>query len=383
MESDVEMEEEIEQENENGSESQESNEYIFMDIFKGIKDINLSLKENILYNKIDTETKIIHSFLMESIKGFHKIFGNNLLSFEDALEYLEKISIPNKCVCAGVIDNIPGWRCVECSKFENAIYCSDCYKKSKHLHKGHKIYFLYASGGMCDCGDPDSLSIFCPEHTGPFVNQEQINKYISKIFPKEILDKLISFFDKLFFHFSEYFILTEKCDLFYNIFFKEKFENIGTEDLEKFEMLIKEKNDVISLKKNFCIVFQNLIHFLRLISQKNIAMLHLIANYLLKNNFENQIIKEEYTTTHRCMQIYGNEINIINNEQLHICKCPFLSLLLKNWREEIKSKENENEEFLLLFPHNLLLRNAACLNYIRRNKCVYGLEKNRYYKRNL
>ena len=371
MESDVEMEEEIEQENENGSESQESNEYIFMDIFKGIKDINLLLKENILYNKIDTETKIIHSYLMESIKGFHKIFGNNLLSFEDALEYLEKISIPNKCVCAGVIDSIPGWRCVECSKFENAIYCSDCYKKSKHLHKGHKIYFLYASGGMCDCGDPDSLSIFCPEHTGPFVNQEQINKYISKIFPKEILDKLISFFDKLFFQFSEYFILTEKCDLFYNIFFKEKFENIGTEDLEKFEMLIKEKNDVASLKKNFCIVFQNLIHFLRLISQKNIAMLHLIANYLLKNHFERQTIKEEYTTTHKCIKIYENEINIINNEQAHICNCPFLSLLFNNWREEIKSKENENEEFLLLFPHNLLLRNATCLIYFFLYKQIF------------
>ena len=35
--------------------------------------------------------------------------------------------------------------------------------------------------GMCDCGDPDSLYTFCPEHCGPFTGQKQALTYIDKI----------------------------------------------------------------------------------------------------------------------------------------------------------------------------------------------------------
>ena len=65
---------------------------------------------------------------------------------------------------------------------------------------------------MCDCGDPDSLYTFCPEHSGPYVDQKQIDNYISKTFEKEILKKLKEFFDDFFLKFSKYLILTEKCD---------------------------------------------------------------------------------------------------------------------------------------------------------------------------
>ena len=367
MESDYEMEEEIEEENENASNSDKSGgeeeKDIYKSIFKIIENKNLLSNSDKLYHKINLEIIQIFYYLMQSIKEFHKIFSDKLQNFNDVLNFLEKNSFPNKCVCAGVIDTIPGWRCVECSKYENAIYCNDCYKNSKHLHKDHKVYFLYASGGMCDCGDPDSLSIFCPEHSGPFVDKKQINEYISKTFHKDILDKLTKFFDEFFFKFSKLFILAEKCDLFYNIIFNEKFDNLDEEDFEKAELLKKEREDIIFLKKNFCIVFQNLLHFLRLISKNNLGMLHLIANYLLKSNFENQKLEDDYMTKHKCIKITEDEINIINNDKPHICNCPFLSLLFNNWREEIKSKENENEEFLLSFPHNFPLRNTACVIY--------------------
>ena len=163
------------------------------------------------------------------------------------LYYLEEKAIPNKFVCARVIDTIPGWRCEECSKYENAIYCNDCFKKSKHLHKEHKVYFLPNSSGMCDCGDPDSLYNFCPEHSGPYVNQKQKDEYISKVFPSDILNKLILFFDELFLNFSKYFVLTEKCELFYCEIFNEKFENINEENQE----LFKEKKIFLFLKKIF------------------------------------------------------------------------------------------------------------------------------------
>ena len=123
----------------------ESENFSIMNIYKKIDSKELLTKENTFYNKIYTETKEIFHYLDESINNFHLLFDKNLKDFEDCLKYIESISIPNKCVCAGVIETIPGWRCNDCSKYGNTIYCNDCYLKSKHLHKNHKVYFLYSS----------------------------------------------------------------------------------------------------------------------------------------------------------------------------------------------------------------------------------------------
>ena len=329
-----------------------------MDIFGKLDIKKLSSKNNSFYNKLYSETNKMYSYLMESIKRFHNIFPNNLLNFEGALKYLEKISIPDKCVCAGLIDTIPGWRCVDCSKYENAIYCNNCYKKSKHLHKNHTVYFLYSSGGMCDCGDPDSLYTYCRDHSGPYNNQKEINEFISKVFPYDIKANLLIFFDNFFFNFSKYFILTEKCDLFNEEKYNEYFENINMNEQTDDE-LNNEKNDIDLLKNNFCVVFQNFIHFLRVISQKNLGILHLLSLYFLRNHLEGKKLEEHYITKHKCITINANEINIFYQvEQDHTCKCPFLRLLISNWREPIKSKDNENEEFLMSFAHNLPLRSS-------------------------
>ena len=322
--------------------------------FKKIDNNSLSKKGNEFYNNIIKETQNIYLYLKESILNFHDIFQEDLHDFEDALKYLEKISIPNKCVCAAVIDIIPGWKCLDCSKDENSIYCNDCFKKSKHLHKNHKIYFLQSGVGMCDCGDPNYLSTFCPEHSGPFIEQKQINEYISKIFPVNILKNLKSFFDKFFLNFSKYFILTENFDLFYTEIFNNKFDNITEENQKE---LFEEKNDIILLKNNFCIIFWDFILFLRLISKSNLGILHLIAKYFIKNNLENQ---KDIVTNHSCIKISENDLNIIpSNNQNHICQCPFLRLLISNWRRE--SDENEIKEFLLSFSHNLPLRRTFCI----------------------
>ena len=337
-----------------------------MSLFQKIETNNLLTKENSLYNKIHSDTINIYSFLDDSIKNFHTLFEADLKNFEECLKHLEKIAIPNNCVCAGVIDDIPGWRCIDCSKYENAIYCNDCYIKSKDLHKDHKVVFLFSSGGMCDCGDPDSLITFCPEHSGPH-EQKQINEYISKSFQNTVLNKINCFFDVLFSKFSKYFILTEKCDYFCKEIFDEKFGNHNLLD----NNLKDELKDIIFLKNNFCIVFQNLLHFLRLISQKNLGMLYIIANYFLKNHFQNQKLENDYLTTHRCIKINENDIKLFNyDNKNHICECPFFRLFMSNYRDDIKSIKNENEEFILSFAHNLPLRRAYCILFFSLYKQV-------------
>ncbi len=164
--------------------------------FKTIASFKISTKNNSLYEEIQKETSEIFSYFIKKTKDFPKIFEKENVSLEETYNYLKSIAIQNKCECAGIIENIPGWRCEECSKYENSIYCSNCYLNSKHLHKGHKIEFLYSSGGMCDCGDPDSLNIFCMDHCGPYTEQKQIDEFINKSFSPEILKNLKIFFDE-------------------------------------------------------------------------------------------------------------------------------------------------------------------------------------------
>ena len=118
------------------------------------------------------------------------------------------------------------------------------------------MYFLYSSGGMCDCGDPDSLSKFCPNHTGPFKTSEEIENFIEKSFNKDEIKNLKIFFDEFFYKFSRYFFILEDYDLF----FKENCNEIYPNYQQDGNDYIKQ--DIILLKKQFCIVFQNL--FLRI-----------------------------------------------------------------------------------------------------------------------
>ena len=74
----------------------------------------------------------------------------------------------------------------------------------------------------------------------------------------------------------------------------------------------------------------------------------------------------EYYTTHRCLKITGNDIKLsYENKQSHICECPFFRLFMSNYRDNIKSNANENEEFLLSFAHNLPLRTSYCVIFNR------------------
>ena len=381
-----EEEEEFENVMDNSEEGSESDENMNDNSLLFNKIQHRELKANIknLYAKVNKETLLIGTYLDESINNFHKLFDNNLNSFNEVLKHLEKISIDNKCVCSAVIGNKPAWRCIDCCKYESAIYCSNCYIKSKNLHKNHKLYYLYSTGGMCDCGDPDSLNIFCPEHKGPFSDQNKIDSYISSIFSKETLCNLNKFFDEFFLKFSKYFMLTAQCELFCKSKFEEYFSNISEEINNQYI----EKNEITIIKNNFCIIFQNLINFFRLLSSKNLAMLNILAKYFLKNHLKeyNKEDNEEYKTTHSCIKISENNIEILynnnnnipmdiekedninkdnNNNNInnnkHICECPFLRLLILNWRDAITSKNKDNEEFLLSFPRNLPLKSAFCI----------------------
>ncbi len=184
-----------------------------------------NIKNMELYKKLYKESPKVFLNLKKLISQFPKLFEQNFETLDEVKNYLTNNSLPNKYACAKYIHDLPGWTCKECAKYTDSIFCHECYKKSKHLHKGHHLYFIPNSGGMCGCGEPEALHTFCPEHSGPHMTQEKIDEYISKSFKEELLNKLKNFFEKVFENLSYYFILAEKCELFCPEVFDKNFEN--------------------------------------------------------------------------------------------------------------------------------------------------------------
>ena len=233
---------------------------------------------------------------------------------------------------------------------------------------------------MCDCGDPLALNTYCHEHSGPFIEQKQIEEYIQKSFGEKVLENLRKFFDEFFLVFSKYFILTEKIELFIEESFNEKFSG------ELNDELLNEKDDVELLKSNFCIIFQNFIYFLRLITKNNFGMVHLIASYFLKCNFGSLNIENEFMTNHQCIELNQNDIKILSEsdkKESHICKCPFLRLFFSNYRDNVKldSKEDE-QQFIFSFVHNLKLRSIySIMGFFLYKTILYNNNENLKYCR--
>ena len=91
-------------------------------LFQKLTDEKINL-QNDFYLSIQSETAKMFSYLEEKIKTFPTLFDKNLTSLKDTCFYLESTAIKNKSVCAGIIDEIPGWTCSDCSDVSNSIYC--------------------------------------------------------------------------------------------------------------------------------------------------------------------------------------------------------------------------------------------------------------------
>ena len=113
------------------------------------------------------------TYLEEKIEKYPELFEKNF-------------SLPNNHICAVNIES--GWHCDDCSDDSSSYYCSKCYFNFKEFHKGHKVSFM-ACPGFCDCGDFNDVDNFCTEHKSPFTEKSQIDEYIEKSIPNDILSK--------------------------------------------------------------------------------------------------------------------------------------------------------------------------------------------------
>ena len=147
------------------------------------------------------------------LNEFANIFGFEEFNVEFE-KHLKKISRPNTQICNKNIKvGEGGWKCLDCEMNGCLLICTECFVKAKEKHKGHEIKFESSGTGFCDCGDPNSIKEegFCPDHLGPFKDDEALNKFIKSGFSEKEYQLVNLNLDKIF-HLLKTLIIISKID---------------------------------------------------------------------------------------------------------------------------------------------------------------------------
>ena len=236
---------------------------------------------------IEMENKI------EDVKlKYLKIF--NLKSLLELDFFFALIEVDSNTVCCKKLVEVGAWRCQDCAKSDNIIFCQDCWSKMKEKHENHNVVFIHQVNGTCDCGDHNCIDkkYFCPKHKGTIEKREEINDYINKVIGEELATKFKEINENLF------------NDMFY--FFMKAINNKKT-----------RADDFIKCVDAFVNCFG-------VLCEISMACNYIICDLLLK--------KYPCKTKHTCIDIEGKEGKMIKSSFFaHDCICPFIRYLLEFW----------------------------------------------------
>ena len=279
--------------------------------------------------------KEMSDLISSTQETFNKKMGVESLNQSMRLLKLTEVKEENN-ICLKLIANQGVWKCKDCQKKKESIYCNECWGKIKAEHiKHHYIYISDYICGTCDCGNLNNMEekYVCPKHKKN--SDENKNENIPE--KKEFQ----SIHQELF----------------------EKMANYISESLNK-----KETNNDEFIKN-----INTFVDYISLLSFNSKAVLNWIAELLLENYPINEV-----TSEHKCKNISNiynhsnhnltNSCNFSrNNSQNFIysnlninnsnCSCPFLRYLMSVW-------PNNKYNTLLRFSQNYDLKISIGIFYL-------------------
>ena len=256
--------------------------------------------DNFIINDNIKTQSYISLCINECKNNYLKLFACN--DIMELINKLEKLDYDTDSVCARKMKKVGGWKCSDCEKNANAILCQQCWSKVKDKHLNHDIIYNSSTNGTCDCGDPNTLeeSLFCPNHKGPLTKEKEIQNYIHKFFPNELIESF------------------EKCT-------ENLIKTLSSYIIDNIENNIIDNNFKDNMED-----FVGLIYYV----SNNKALMHILSKIFLKNY--------KIKTKHNCLLINNNEIKFIKSNKEHDCLCPFIRNLMSAWI-------NENQDILYRF----------------------------------
>ena len=259
----------------------------------------------------------IRIFLNEISNAFGFEYNKNFFAF------INSISKPNKQICNKEIkEGDGGFRCVDCTILTNAIFCTECFNKTRNRHINHNVLFKPYGNGFCDCGDPNSAikESFCPDHKGPIKNENDLMTYIKTCVDENILNNINPILNNTFLEIIKTI----------NIIFNDNFQN---EEKEKLE------NELYSM-------LEELILFVSKLYENNLGLFYFVTLKFTENF--------PYQTNHKCYKYDYKEKTITfikeNPLEKHICVCPFFNVMINMLM--LKKTNLDSKSVFTLFIQN-------------------------------
>ena len=291
--------------------------------------------------------KEISYLISKTQNDYNKQMGVNCIEQLFKLLNLSESEEKNK-ICLKLIKNQGVWKCKDCQKNKESIYCNECWGniRQKHIDEKHKYEYIgdYICG-TCDCGNLANMKedFVCSKHS-KHSNSEKINK--------DDLQK-----KKLFINIHKE-LFSQMTNYIYNEKIKKDVNNINKVDKESF---IKNINSFIDYISELSFSSKALLNWLAELLLKNYPINNGNINHECINIFD---IITTHTQTHDLFNTYNrsrtssesnmmNDIYPINNT----CSCPFLRYLIEVW-------PNKKINTLLCFSQNYDLKLSIGILYL-------------------
>ena len=243
----------------------------------------------------------------------------NLKTVQELGTFFALLDIDPQTICAKKMVEVGGWRCGDCVRNDNTIFCQDCWSLMKDKHKGHNVIFVGRVSGTCDCGDHNCISkeFFCPKHKGIFQNDLEIEQYIKASLGDKLPQKITENSERMF------------------------------EDMSIF--FIKSINEKKQTSKEFFKVVNEFTNCFGILCDMSNACNFIMSDLLLK--------KYPCKTKHLCLDIHENGGKMIKESFFaHECTCPLIRYLLEFW-------PGKKEKLLYKFLCNYKMKKIMGLYY--------------------
>ena len=247
---------------------------------------------------------------------------------------LTKSEESNK-ICLKLIKNQGVWKCKDCQKNKESIYCNECWAlvRNEHIKEGHKYEYIgdYICG-TCDCGNTNNIEekFICRRHKKNFeenIERDEEKKKKFEIHHKELFSQMANYISEMI--------------------IKNEINN------DLFKKNIKTFIDYIS---ELSFNSKNLLNWISELLLRNYPISNLDTNHKcidLENIF---IPLKKFSQNRSRKSSESNMMNMIYPES-DKCSCPFLRYLISVW-------PNGKINTLLSFSQNYDLKISIGILYL-------------------